>query len=176
MWNTEWRLNAIISHPDWKCTKRANKCKSQVQRPSVEFTIEYEVEAGESKTYDCSQLFSQEGYEIRGIVTIECDLGAATYDGECFKRELAVQRWIEVGPGVCRDSTLTNTGTGIGPGRSPPNFSRWMGDNETEQDCRAACEHDTFSQLCIGISYYENNTKLEENMEVGEKENVAHYG
>eukprot|EP00494_Astrolonche_serrata_P002096 UN02102 len=73
------------------------------------------------------------------------------------------------GAGVCRDIAVTNMGTGIGPGRSPPNFSRWMEDHEDEANCRAACEDPTFSQLCIGISYYENQMKSEDDMTVGEK-------
>eukprot|EP00494_Astrolonche_serrata_P024919 UN25179 len=172
MWNTDWRLNGVVPNTSqWQCTKRAFVCNSYALRPDAEFRIDYNVADGDTKTYVCAEVVpSISGYDIHGTVTVSCTLGAAGFSGQCTKTAQIVisPKWTPMGQGVCRDISLANAGTGIGQGRSPPNFSRWMEDNESEDDCRSACEDPTFSQLCIGISYYQNLTKRQEDMEVGE--------
>eukprot|EP00494_Astrolonche_serrata_P032769 UN33038 len=87
------------------------------------------------------------GYQ--GTVEIECRSGIAfRISGTCI--QIVAPDWqCFSGIGVCRDINILNTGTGTGPGVSPPNFSK--NGIASMENCQQECVSEPL--LCNGVSY-----------------------
>jgi hypothetical protein len=86
-----------------------------------------------------------------GVVRIECRNGVAVKVGDGTCTALTVTPWTELpGNGVCRHvNPPTAITASVGPGVSPPNFSK---EGYTLEQCKSACTSE-IPLICTGISY-----------------------
>lgn len=128
----------------WRCYTRIDQCAAGSMTAGMA-TVSYPViNQGQYVDINCPQ-----GYT--GTVRVECRNGQAVKvgDGTC---DLAViEEWIELeGQGVCRHVDPPSAFTkSVGPGVSPPNFSK---EGLSLQQCKDACANET-PLICDGISY-----------------------
>lgn len=125
----------------WSCSTRVDVCAEGFLLAGGA-TINYpEIDQGAYVDIDCPS-----GYT--GTVRVECQNGVAGKIGAGTCNPVEDITWTDMGVGVCRDHSITNTGTGIGPGVSPPNFSR---NDLTEDECKTECIGNALT--CNGIGY-----------------------
>eukprot|EP00494_Astrolonche_serrata_P022264 UN22521 len=154
------------SNTGYMCYVRKDTCKagvatsvSHIDGENHTVTMNHsEMDQGTSQVLQCNtgSYDSSKIGSVGGTVTVTCNETVVSVSGECQIALKSVQIWREMGPGLCRDTTLEGNGRSAptGPGVSPPNFSRWTENDELW--CRAQCSADNFKQLCIGYSYARN--------------------
>eukprot|EP00494_Astrolonche_serrata_P030155 UN30422 len=138
------------NHTDWKCWIRDDTCPAGSMTVGAA-TISYpELDQGAYHDQDCPP------GTTGGPIRVECQSGTTVHvdvpgsTNSCAL--LVVVEFTDMGTGVCRDHTIINTGTGIGPGVSPPNFSKQPVTNL--DTCKHECRQETL--LCNGISWNES--------------------
>eukprot|EP00494_Astrolonche_serrata_P005002 UN05017 len=137
----------------WACYIRNDTCPAGAMTIGAA-TVSYpELDQGAYFDQDCppGTTGGPLRVECRSGTTVKVDLPNST--NSCAL-EIVIE-FTDMGVGVCRDHTITNTGTGIGPGVSPPNYSKQPVANL--ETCKQECRDE--SLLCNGIGWNEGQKR-----------------